>query len=922
MIDRLLIAMQERGLLLSDREIDAYTEAQSFLHDEDIADALWLASKIGGAYEVIEPQEIEVIEPLPEISVTENVLPPSLPPLPPSSVPAYIPPSAVNRDHEISEVPEQGLPIQVKSAPALPDSRAIARSLRPLMRKVPSLNRVELDEIATVNRIAERDIWLPILKRSPERWFDIELVIEASEFSFIWQDTLDEFQRLLENQGAFRNVRTWYVRESEQGQPRLVKKRQNMNGEMDAQITAESDLSSRSPKELIEASGRSLVLFVSDCRSRIWQQGQIHDWLALWSKHSPTAIVQLLPERLWKQSELDVGFAVQASSLVAGAFNSQLQVREIGVRTKINPADALTLPVVTLTANALKQWALVVTAGGRQRVPARLFDLSWVKDPERDRTAAIIQPKSAEARVELFMATASILAQQLAGMMAAVPVEMSVVRLIQQELLPELTPVHIAEVYSSDLLEQESQADHPIRYKFVKGVRGLLNDRTPLDETFQVIEELSQHIARTLGFEIDSFTALLSPKSDWTDAQKDAILPFAQITTEVLHRLGGEYAELAELVERDARERSDWIQPIETDAPIDDGWDGFPKLEVLTFTTARLVETETETWYPPLQTEEYTVATISIDDETPTASGIELELFSFKVGSIVKSGDDWVVQKSEGQAYRYVEQLNEDVVLEMVSITGGEFMMGSLNNEVERRNSESPQHLVTVPDFYMGRYPVTQAQWRAVAAMPHVEREIDPNPSNFKGDTRPVEQVSWEEAIEFCVRLSVHTNHQYRLPTEAEWEYACRAGTTTPFHFGKTISPELANYNCKVAYDLIRGTFPKNKNRSKSIDKTTPVSHFDVANAWGLSDMHGNVLEWCQDHWHGNYEGAPKDGSAWLIDNSEDAIRVWRGGSWISNPWYCRSACRNVNVPADRYFNLGFRVSCSALETLQSHTEE
>ena len=117
---------------------------------------------------------------------------------------------------------------------------------------------------------------------------------------------------------------------------------------------------------------------MSDCRSQIWQQGQIHDWLVLWSKHSPTAIVQLLPERLWKQSELDVGFAVQASSLVAGAFNSQLQVREIGVRTKINPADALTLPVVTLTANALKQWSLVVTAAGRQRVPARLFDLRRV----------------------------------------------------------------------------------------------------------------------------------------------------------------------------------------------------------------------------------------------------------------------------------------------------------------------------------------------------------------------------------------------------------------------------------------------------------------------------------------------------------------------------------------------------------------
>ncbi len=893
MIDRLLSAMQEQGLLLSDREIDAFSEAQSFLHDEDIADALWLASKIGGAYETADEDndgDTGDDDSRETTRTTDDSNPVIIPPKP--HVPAYIPPSAGDRDEETNKVPEQGLPIQVKAAPALPDTRAIARSLRPLMRKVPSLNRVEMDEIATVDRIAERDIWLPILKRSPERWFDIELVIEASEFSFIWQDTLNEFQRLLENQGAFRNVRTWYVREGDHHQSRLVKKRQNTN----AEINAESDLSSRSPKELIEASGRSLILYVSDCRSHIWQQGQIHDWLALWSKRSPTAIVQLLPERLWRQSELDVGFAVQASSLKAGAFNSQLQVREIGVRIKINPADALTLPVVTLTANALKQWALVVSAAGRQRVPARLFDLSWVKDPERDRTAAIIQPKSAEARVELFMATASMAAQQLARMMAAVPVEMSVVRLIQQELLSDLTPVHIAEVYSSDLLEQESQqrSEQPIRYNFVKGVRGLLNERTPLDETFMVIEALSQRIARTLGFEIDSFTALLSPKSDWTEEQKEAVLPFAQITTEVLHRLGGEYAELAELVESDAKGRGDWIKPIELDVD-------FPELEVLPFTTARLVEAET--WYPPLQTEEYTVATVSIDDDTPDSSGVELELFSFKVGSIVKSGNDWIVQKSEGQAYRYVEQLDEDVALEMVSIAGGEFMMGSPKDELDRYKDESPQYLVKVPAFYMGRYPVTQAQWRAVAAMPQVDCELNPDPSNFKGDDRPVEQVSWHEAIEFCARLSNHTNHQYRLPTEAEWEYACRAGTTTPFYFGETISPELANYNCTVAY--------ADSPTGKQIGETTPVFQFDVANAWGLSDMHGNAWEWCEDHWHDNYEGAPEDGSAWLTGQS-DAPRVLRGGSWYADPGICRSACRDDFNPDNSNGYLGFRVSCSA----------
>ena len=237
---------------------------------------------------------------------------------------------------------------------------------------------------------------------------------------------------------------------------------------------------------------------------------------------------------------------------------------------------------------------------------------------------------------------------------------------------------------------------------------------------------------------------------------------------------------------------------------------------------------------------------------------------------------------------------------EMVRIPGGSFMMGSLKDEEGHDESESPLHTVNVPPFFMGRYPVTQAQWRAVAVLKPVERELKVDPSNFKGDKRPVEQVSWDDAIEFCARLSAHTGREYRLPTEAEWEYACRAGTTTPFHFGDMITTEVANYNGSAYADG-----PDGDNRQQ----TTPVDHFGFANAFGLSDMHGNVWEWCQDQWHDNYDDAPKDGSPWLTKDSE-ASRVIRGGSCLSNPWYCRSASRNFNQPGNRYNNLGFRVVC------------
>ena len=183
--------------------------------------------------------------------------------------------------------------------------------------------------------------------------------------------------------------------------------------------------------------------------------------------------------------------------------------------------------------------------------------------------------------------------------------------------------------------------------------------------------------------------------------------------------------------------------------------------------------------------------------------------------------------------------------------------------------------------------------------------------SGFKGDNRPVEQVSWYDATEFCKRLSRHTGHDYQLPTEAQWEYACRAGTTTPFHFGETISPELSNYRSSVAYNL--GPTAQIRN------ETIVVGGLSVANAFGLSDMHGNVWEWCADHWHRNYEGAPVDGSPWLT-NDDESNRLLRGGSWNNSPRYCRAATRNYPRPNDRDINFGFRVCCLAPKTLQSPT--
>jgi formylglycine-generating enzyme required for sulfatase activity len=276
-------------------------------------------------------------------------------------------------------------------------------------------------------------------------------------------------------------------------------------------------------------------------------------------------------------------------------------------------------------------------------------------------------------------------------------------------------------------------------------------------------------------------------------------------------------------------------------------------------------------------------------------------------------GDRLVVSRKPNKTQSFTEPA---IQLDLMLIPGGTFTMGSPPEELGRWDDEGLQHQVSVRPFLMGRYPVTQAQWKAIANRTDlkVKTDLDPDPSKFKGDDHPVEQVSWYEAVEFCDRLSRLTSHTYRLPTEAEWEYACRANTETPFHFGETITTDLANYcgeddkNDPEEYPGHYGRGPKGVYRKT----TTPVNHFHpLANAFGLCDMHGNVWEWCLDHWHDNYEGAPTDGSAWLTEN-EKASRVRRGGSWVNIPRDCRSACRYYDDPGYRPYDFGFRVLCEA----------
>ncbi len=274
----------------------------------------------------------------------------------------------------------------------------------------------------------------------------------------------------------------------------------------------------------------------------------------------------------------------------------------------------------------------------------------------------------------------------------------------------------------------------------------------------------------------------------------------------------------------------------------------------------------------------------------------------FEVVTVDRAGI--VIDQQQYSVQYFREVLPGDIELEMISIPSGEFLMGS--PEGEGYDNEKPQHSVTVPEFFMGKYPVTQEQWRLIALQTklQVTRELDPEPAYFSGSNRPVERISWHDAVEFCTRLSKLTNKNYCLPSEAEWEYACRAGTTTPFCFGATITTDLANYS---------GSIYANEQKGIYRSETTLVNQF-FPNAFGLYDVHGNVWEWCADHWYKNYQKAPKDGYAWVDTN--DSIHVLRGGSWIYDPDGCRSAFRGRSDADDYGSNVGFRVVCAPARTL------
>ena len=233
--------------------------------------------------------------------------------------------------------------------------------------------------------------------------------------------------------------------------------------------------------------------------------------------------------------------------------------------------------------------------------------------------------------------------------------------------------------------------------------------------------------------------------------------------------------------------------------------------------------------------------------------------------------------------------LGGGVKMEMVRITPGKFTMGSPAGEKERSDDETAHEVTLTKAFYLGKYEVTQAQY---------EQMMGTNPSRFKGARLPVETVSYDDAVAFCKKLSEKVRKPVDLPSEAQWEFACRAGTSTPFHFGSKLNGDHANHDGNYPYGM--------EVKGKYHEKTMDVGSYKP-NGFGLFDMHGNVWEWCQDY-YGPYSEVKGDRNPLQLTKQSDERRVLRGGSWDLSAWYCRAAFRYWRAPVDRFNSFGFRV--------------
>ncbi|MGP4024064.1 FxSxx-COOH system tetratricopeptide repeat protein [Actinomadura sp. 3N407] len=505
---------------------------------QELADALWLAGRMRAAEGDAAPPAPEAPRPrVPDAAPGPRPAGGAGHPQGHRAAAAGTDPAPQAGLYVTGREPARSFPVRSPGVAAISHSLPLVRAMRPLRVSAPSPARTYLDEARTAQSVADTGVWLPVMRPSPERWLEMSLVVDTGRSMVIWHRMIEELRVLLQQLGAFRDVRVW----------RLDTDAERLRLRTDITPGGGSEGQGRSPDELIDPTHRRVVLVVSDCLGGAWRDGRAAGLLERWGRAGPVAIVQPLPQRLWSRCAAALE-PVRFSAAIRAAPNDRLTVvpttapllGENGVPSAA--ADpGIAVPVMELEPRWVRTWAGFVAAGGRDMRGVALFTGHAVAPLAEDPGGA--DPSPVE-RVMRFRAASSPEAFQLARHLAAAPLNLEVMRLVQRAMLPRSTPAHLAEVYLGDLMRTAGSQGGTVSYDFREGVRDVLLSGLLRGEALRVLTEVWHVVRHQLGSAHD-FPALLGAIRRGEEALPPD-QPFAQVAVRVLARLGGRYREAAE----------------------------------------------------------------------------------------------------------------------------------------------------------------------------------------------------------------------------------------------------------------------------------------------------------------------------------------------------------------------------------------
>jgi len=757
-----------------------------------------------------------------------------------------------------------------------------------------SNKKFEIDIDKTVEAIATTEIFDIKYQRVLEKCYSLTIIIDKSSTMELWQELIRLFIKMLKTTAVFHNVNIYYW-DTAHKQPILY---------------YDKDFKQKIDSKSIPNGDKELLWVLSDCLAPSWKSGSSFKQIKYWSKYSFISLIQMFPKHMWMGTMLYKGIHTRFKSLNKIINNDTLYT---DIKTDEN---SLKLPIISFEPFSLQAWAKVVANSFDNSISGIIlnnYEFETITNHTTPTTQDIL---------DRFYTQASPLAQKLAFYMSILPIDFQVVRILQEEKLPQTNQSHVAEVFLGGLIKRE-KIENKIIYSFYPNIREKLSENLPISESLEVLEKMSNFLTNHLG-EAFNFKALISdPKGVFQGdiPLSDESIAFAKIVSKVLHRAGGEFANISNTIDKtihifDNTELINKVKNYLKDREFEEIWNetvyigGNPKdgdyiegtvsqygtfednIEFLdidkidkdhyniqaSFGTLCFVEIY-DYPYPQFTKEVELYLDVEATIEVKLVSGAidELNIENITIDDVdISQIDDLIKDEAEQERTQAIIPQSK------------RFQMGS--NEYY---NEKPIHEVVINyDFEISKYPVTFEEYDLFCEDTGKKK---PDDIGWGRGRRPVINVSWEEAKEYCkwlnkkLGLGEKTGY-YRLPTEAEWEYSCRADTTTKWSFGDD-EKELDKY---AWY-----------NNDNSDSKTHPVGKKEP-NPWGLYDMHGNVWEYCEDDYVDNYNDTPRDGTA-HVDKKAD-YKVLRGGSWVNYAYYARSSSRMENFPDYRNFFMGFRL--------------